>query len=130
MRRVPPLMLACLSLMVGTAHADPGRPLDESLSRFRAGIRIAEQVFPNTLCEPVAYRYVPRQASPLVGTFDSGKCQVTVYGRHSFGMLCSILVHERGHAAGRGHHLNPRSIMHQKINRPHPLCGGYWRRIP
>ncbi len=100
-----------------------------SENRWQAAIAIAERRFPNTVCEPVIYKH-GRTSSAFLATFSPSDCRITVSSRARlpFSSLCSLLMHERGHAAGYKHSSNPRSIMHSPIYIVPRACRGDWRK--
>jgi len=41
--------------------------------------------------------------------------------------LCTTIVHEWGHLAGRGHSTNPRSVLYSRQLQPYWRCRDRWR---
>lgn len=113
-----------LVLFVLLASAEDAR----AVTRWQASIRVAEQVFPRVRCEGLRYRYVavwrrgeadlPDRRVRLRRLRSTGFRPPT--GRYSAEALCAVVVHERGHAAGRQHSTNLRSVMYPTLGAPYP----------
>lgn len=109
MRRALVLLLA-LTLLAAPATAQAGWKLDRSLA-------VAQAVWSPTCGQMrVAYENPANAGLPeaAAGWAWEGDCTIRLPlgASYEFEQLCTIVVHEAGHVAGRGHSSNPRSVMY------------------
>lgn len=104
------------ALLASAAIALPGGPVGDAQ-------RIAERTFPVDCPVQIEVRRLPGM---VIGhAFRQGDyCRITLHpaARWSWRILCTTVVHEYGHLAGREHSRNRRSVMYPVVVRTFWRC--------
>jgi hypothetical protein len=114
--------LFCALLTASLAQAT--FPSDRALERATA---VAQRVWEAPCGDHVRVRMAPLPG-PTVGraewNHERTRCRVTLDAQHrwSWRALCTAMVHEFGHLAGREHSPNPRSVMYPTLTRTFWRC--------
>jgi hypothetical protein len=118
-RRV--LVIGALALLVGGAPA-------ATAAAAERGLMVGHHVFGQPPCgAPTVVRGTFVDPAVMAGS-DAAACQILLSRRWApqmpAAMRCTLVLHEYGHLAGRGHSSDPASVMYPDYLRPDERCVG------
>ena len=94
-----------------------------------AAVALALSYWGPTPCTPVVHVHALERGVLGQTTRMGDWCEVEIQSRTwRWGMLCSVVVHEMGHAAGHGHSTDRMDVMYPELVRTADVCRG--RRPP